>query len=69
MFEGSARTPDQKASNSKGLEKLIDSGVWGPGSNARGTFIKENRALEEKVQALNGRKWLYAHTFHTGEQF
>ena len=28
-----------------------------------------NRDLERKVSALNGRKWLYALTYHTEEEF
>lgn len=50
-------------------DKMINFGVWGPGSSDRATFVKQNRELEDKVQALNGRKWLYAHTFYTEEQF
>ena len=50
-------------------DKLINFGVWGPASSDRPTFVKQNCELEMKVHALNGRKWLYAHTFYTESQF
>ena len=54
---------------SKSPDKLINFGIWAPGSNDPTTFARQNRELENKVQALNGRKWLYAHTFYSEEQF
>ena len=53
----------------KSPDKMINFGVWGPASSHRPTFARQNRELEVKVHALNGRKWLYAHTFYTEEQF
>lgn len=48
---------------------LMNFGIWGPGStNARG-FIRQNQALERKVNELGGKKWLYAHAYYTEEEF
>jgi Delta24-sterol reductase len=48
---------------------LMNFGVWGPGSTNRHEFIRQNQALERKVQELGGKKWLYAHTYYTEEEF
>ncbi|KAF3145322.1 hypothetical protein TWF594_004273 [Orbilia oligospora] len=51
-------------------EYLLNFGVWGP-SPARNTseFIDINRRLEKKVDALGGKKWLYAQTYYTEQEF
>ena len=56
--------PDSKTS-----DRMIDYGVWGPGSGNRTKFVEDNRRLEQKVQSLNGRKWLYAHAYYTTVEF
>ena len=48
---------------------MINIGIWGPGSTNRADLVEQNRNLEQKVQALNGRKWLYAHAYYTKEEF
>ncbi|EPS41388.1 hypothetical protein H072_4721 [Dactylellina haptotyla CBS 200.50] len=51
---------------------LLNFGVWGPaGSKAKNaqTFIDINRRLEQKVDRLGGKKWLYAQTYYTEEEF
>ncbi|OJD16816.1 hypothetical protein AJ78_03059 [Emergomyces pasteurianus Ep9510] len=50
-------------------EMLLNVGLWCPGPTTRDTFIKVNRAIEQKVNALRGTKWLYAHTYYTEEEF
>lgn len=52
-------------------EMLVNVGVWGKGysdGNAAG-FVRANRALEAVVARLGGKKWLYARTFYTEEEF
>jgi Delta24-sterol reductase len=48
---------------------LLNFGVWGPGPSTRQDFVAINRKLERKVEELQGRKWLYAHTYYTEEEF
>ncbi|KAK5004652.1 hypothetical protein LTR60_006494, partial [Cryomyces antarcticus] len=32
-------------------------------------FVHQNRMLEDKVQELDGMKWLYAHAYYTEDEF
>ncbi|RMZ82872.1 hypothetical protein DV737_g1859, partial [Chaetothyriales sp. CBS 132003] len=57
---------------------LLNIGVWGPlsPSSLRPGFrsksrspIKTNRVIERKLASLQGRKWLYAQTFYTEDEF
>lgn len=48
---------------------LLNFGVWGPVSFNRRAAIAANRALEQQVHALAGRKWLYAHAYYTEAEF
>jgi Delta24-sterol reductase len=50
-------------------EYLMNFGVWGPGSKNRQEFVRQNRKLEQKVQDLQGKKWLYAHAYYTEDEF
>lgn len=52
-------------------EMLLNFGVWGPGptDSDPGSFVAANRKLEGKVQALGGKKCLYAHAYYTEEEF
>ncbi|KAF3915052.1 hypothetical protein ABW21_db0203819 [Orbilia brochopaga] len=53
-------------------EYLLNFGVWGPaGAKARNahTFVEINRRLEHKVDSLGGKKWLYAQTYYTEDEF
>ena len=59
----------QETPRSKSPDKMINFGVWGPGSSNRAVFVEENQRLEDKVQELYGRKWLYAHTYYSEEKF
>lgn len=55
--------------NTRSPEYLMNFGVWGPGPINREKFLEKNRALERKVQDLQGKKWLYAHAYYTEEEF
>ena len=50
-------------------EMLLNFGIWGPGPSNRHTFVETNRKLEHKIQEFEGKKWLYAHTYNTEEEF
>ncbi|KAJ4148452.1 hypothetical protein LMH87_002919 [Akanthomyces muscarius] len=50
---------------------LMNFGVWGDmqGARARRAVVARNRDLERKVQALGGKKWLYAHAYYPEDEF
>ncbi|EFX01057.1 FAD-binding domain containing protein [Grosmannia clavigera kw1407] len=48
---------------------MLNIGLWGPGPLARSLFRARNRALEDKLTALGGRKWLYASTYFAEDDF
>ncbi|KFZ07365.1 hypothetical protein V501_06502 [Pseudogymnoascus sp. VKM F-4519 (FW-2642)] len=48
---------------------MLNIGVWGWGPQNYDEFIDKNRALEKKLDELGGRKWLYAQTYYTEEEF
>lgn len=50
-------------------ELLVNVGVWGPGPRDRAAFVAKNRALERKVRACGGMKWLYAHAYYSEAEF
>lgn len=52
-----------------GAENLLNFGVWGPVSFDRRECIAQNRALEQAVHRLGGKKWLYAHAYYTEDEF
>lgn len=52
-----------------GDDYLMNFGLWAPSTHDRRAFIAQNRRLEQKVDALGGKKWLYAHTYYTEEEF
>ncbi|KAE9376513.1 FAD-binding domain-containing protein [Stipitochalara longipes BDJ] len=58
-----------KRESGDGMELAINVGVWGPGPEDFGKFVDENRRLEGRLSELGGRKWLYAHTYYTQEEF
>ncbi|KAK3381361.1 hypothetical protein B0H63DRAFT_475498 [Podospora didyma] len=63
-------TPEQEQQQ-KGEEDqmMLNVGVWGWGPAAPDAFVAQNRALEERVHALGGMKWLYAHTYYPQSDF
>lgn len=54
-----------------GNEYLMNFGLWAPSpySHDRLGFVDQNRRLEQKVDALGGKKWLYAQAYYTEEEF
>ncbi|KAF5550394.1 24-dehydrocholesterol reductase [Fusarium napiforme] len=50
-------------------EPMLNIGVWDWGPSDREEFKAKNKDLEKKLMELGGRKWLYAHTYYTEEQF
>lgn len=53
----------------KPSEPMLNVGLWGWGPNDFEEFVTKNRSLEDKLIELNGRKWLYAHTYYPEEEF
>ncbi|PSR82642.1 hypothetical protein BD289DRAFT_371016 [Coniella lustricola] len=50
-------------------QPMLNIGVWGWGPGESSTFIERNRALEQVLRDLGGRKWLYSQTFYTEREF
>ncbi|OAQ74118.1 24-dehydrocholesterol reductase precursor [Pochonia chlamydosporia 170] len=48
---------------------ILNIGLWGWGPADHEEFVTKNRALEDKLVQLGGRKWLYAHTYYNQEEF
>lgn len=48
---------------------MLNVGLWGWGPSDHEAFVAKNRALEEKLAQLGGRKWLYAHTYYPADEF
>lgn len=58
-----------EAISSSVSRSMLNIGVWGCGPQNYDEFIGKNRALEKKLDELGGRKWLYAQTYYTKEEF
>ena len=67
--DGDRDTPKPNGQESQQSQPMLNIGVWGWGPRDYGRFVAQNRALEEKLAKLGGRKWLYAHTYYTEEEF
>ena len=52
-----------------GPETFLNVGIWGVGPKGWDRFVEANRDLEQKVHKLKGKKWLYAHTYYTEDEF
>ncbi|KAF5681837.1 hypothetical protein FDENT_7904 [Fusarium denticulatum] len=50
-------------------QPMLNIGVWGWGPSDSEEFKAKNQALERKLAEFGGRKWLYAYTYYTEEQF
>jgi len=57
------------ATSTDRVDKLINFGVWGPGSRDQRKFVLSNRLIERKVYELGGVKCLYAHAYYTATEF
>ncbi|KAK3319033.1 hypothetical protein B0H66DRAFT_255161 [Apodospora peruviana] len=61
---------DEQGQDEKSMSQpMLNIGVWGWGPSDHETFVAKNRALEAKLTELGGRKWLYAHTYYTEDEF
>ncbi|KAM4056158.1 FAD binding domain-containing protein [Hirsutella rhossiliensis] len=50
-------------------DQVVSIGLWGWGPLEHDAFVAANRALENKLAQLGGRKWLYAQTFYSEDEF
>ncbi|TAL14733.1 FAD-binding oxidoreductase [Patescibacteria group bacterium] len=48
---------------------VINIGVWGPQIANYDLFKKLNRDIEKNLAKLDGKKWMYAHTYYTEKEF
>ncbi|KAJ6783111.1 hypothetical protein PWT90_09272 [Aphanocladium album] len=48
---------------------MLNIGVWGWGPREYEDFVAKNKELEAKLDELGGRKWLYAHTYYSEQEF
>lgn len=53
----------------KGPEFMLNFGIWGPGPTDYKKLVHLNRAIEQKVHELGGKKTLYAQAYYTEEEF
>jgi Delta24-sterol reductase len=47
----------------------INVGVWGPRIESYDEFVRQNKEVEAGLRRFGGKKWLYAHTYYTEEEF
>ncbi|KAJ6189947.1 hypothetical protein N7519_004855 [Penicillium mononematosum] len=68
---GSAGGLEGDPADGKGVNtQLLNFGIWGPAATTdEACFVAQNRQLEHKVHSLGGKKWLYAHTYYTEDEF
>jgi len=52
-----------------GPEMMLNIGVWGIGPTVPQELLDINRTFEKMVYAMDGKKWLYGHTYYTEEEF
>lgn len=55
--------------NNLKTKSIINVGVWGANIPDYNNFIKTNRLIERKVLEMGGKKWSYAHSYFTEEEF
>lgn len=49
--------------------EMLNVGLWGWGPEDPDQFVQANREIEERVAALGGTKWFYAHTYYSEPEF
>ncbi|KAI0396583.1 hypothetical protein F5Y17DRAFT_418765 [Xylariaceae sp. FL0594] len=69
LIQSATITSKESESGSETETEMLNVGVWGWGPKDKAAFVRANRALEDKVDALGGMKWLYAHTYYSEDQF
>lgn len=55
--------------NNLKTKSIINVGVWGANIPNYDEFIKANRLIESKVLEVGGKKWSYAHSYFTEDEF
>lgn len=68
-FHPTCETEVSENGNKVVPKPMLNIGVWGWGPESHDDFITKNRALEDKLVQLGGRKWLYAHTYYSEDEF
>lgn len=48
---------------------VINVGVWGSLVDSYDRFIELNRRIEKRLQELGGKKWFYAHSYYSEDEF
>ncbi len=64
--------PDKESqlqSNNLDTPIVINVGVWGSRIESYEKFIDANRLIETKLRELGGKKWFYAHSYYTENEF
>ncbi|KKY33163.1 putative fad binding domain-containing protein [Diaporthe ampelina] len=62
MDTGTSAAPEQQRREEDSM--MLNIGVWGhEGTLDPSGFVAKNRAIEDKVRSLGGKKWLYAHVY------
>ena len=62
-------TPQGEEKSTIVSKEILNIGLWGWGPADPNEFVSKNRALEDKLVELGGRKWLYAHTYYSEDEF
>lgn len=63
---------DNKATfqlNNVKATSIINVGVWSASLTSYEVFVEKNRAIEQRVLELGGKKWSYAYSFFTQKEF
>jgi delta24-sterol reductase len=55
--------------NSLDTPLVINVGVWGARVTSYDHFLELNRLIEHKLLELGGKKWFYAHSYYTENEF
>jgi len=56
-------------SNNLDTPLIINIGVWGPVMPDYDEFVSATRAIETTVRKLGGKKWFYAHSYYSEQEF
>lgn len=48
---------------------LVNIGVYGKRITPHAAFVQANRYIESTLKKLGGKKWFYAHSYYTSDEF
>lgn len=69
-LSGTAAPADPDQQKEEEDDMMLNIGVWGhEGTLDPSAFVAKNRAMEDKVRSLGGKKWLYAHVYQAEADF